>query len=96
MARSKNTNKPEWTGMPNQESALKEIKSGILATHESFRVIDNEREQLTDIFQDLNAKYGIPKRIFNKLAKFSYYGNSNEEFNKNAEVQDAWDAIDKI
>ena len=87
---------PEWSGMPSSESSLKEIKTAIAQTHECFKTIDNERENLTDIFSDLHAKYGIPRRIFNKLAKFSYYGNAEQQFSKDAEIQDAWEAIEKV
>lgn len=95
MGRSKK-DKIVWTGMPSNEGDLKAIKTALLSTHESFRTIDNEREQLTDIFSELHAKYGIPKRVFNKLARFTYYNNANEQFSKDAEIQEAWEAIDKI
>lgn len=92
----KNPEKPEWSGMPTSESILKEIKTAITQTHESFRTIDNERENITDIFQEMNAKYGMPRRVFNKLAKFSYYGNAEQQFSKDAEIQDAWEALEKV
>lgn len=88
--------KPEWTGMPNSESALKDIKATILQTHASFQAMENERAQIQDIFSELHTKYGMPRRIFNKLAKFSYYGNANEQFSKEEEIQKAWAVLEQV
>ena len=92
----KNPNKPEWSGMPTSEYVLKEIKTAITQTHECFRAMDTEKENITDIFSELNQKYGMPRRVFNKLAKFSYYGNAEQQFSKDAEIQDAWEALEKV
>ena len=96
MGRKKKSTNVEWHGMPTDAPALKEIFAGILATYESFKAIDNEREQLKDIFEELHAKYGMPKSVFNSLAKFSYYGNADEHFSREDEIQDAWDILSKV
>lgn len=81
---------PEWTGMPTSLTQLKDIRNSITATHSSFSAIDNEKENLNMIFDELHAKYGMPRRVFNKLAKFSYYGNAEEQLEKDEEIKDAW------
>lgn len=96
MGRKKKSTNVEWYGMPTDEAALKEIFAGITATHESFKTIDNEREQLKDIFEELHAKYGMPKSVFNSLAKFSYYNNADEHFSREDEIQDAWDILSRV
>lgn len=89
-------NKPEWSGMPTSEAALSEIKNAIIQTHPCFNTIDVEKSNITDIFSEINQKYGIPRRVFNALAKFSYFGNADVQFNKNSEIQNAWEAIEKV
>lgn len=89
-------NKVEWSGMPTSEAALTEIKNAITQTHPCFNTIEVEKSNISDIFSDLNQKYGIPRRVFNALAKFSYFGNADDQFNKNSEIQDAWNAIEKV
>ena len=96
MGRKKKSTNVEWHGMPTDTPALKEIFAGILATYESFKAIDNERKQLKDIFEELHAKYGMPKSVFNSLAKFSYYGNADEHFSREDEIQDAWDILSRV
>lgn len=88
----KNPNKPEWTGMPSSSAALEEIKTAIIQSHPCLSAIEAEKSNLSDIFNELNQKYGIPRRVFNALVKFSYFGNADIQFNKNAEIQEAWDA----
>lgn len=92
----KNPNKPEWTGMPNSDAAIQEIKNAIAQTHPCFNAIEAEKSNLTDIFSELNEKYGMPRRVFNALAKFSYYGNADDQFSKNSEIQDAWEALERV
>ena len=92
----KNPNKPEWTGMPTSDAAIQEIKNAIAQTHPCFNAIEAEKSNLTDIFSELNEKYGMPRRVFNALAKFSYYGNADDQFNKNSEIQDAWEALERV
>lgn len=87
---------PEWTGMPNSEQKIKDIKISITSTHPSFSVIDNEKENIKMIFDELHAKYGMPRRVFNKLAKFSYYGNAEAQFEKDDEIKDAWMVINDM
>lgn len=84
---------PEWTGMPISEEQLKDIRISITATHSSFSAIANEKENLNMIFDELHSKYGMPRRVFNKLAKFSYYGNAEEQLEKDEEIKDAWIAF---
>ena len=64
--------------------------------YSSFAAIENERWNIDDIFEEIHQKYGIPKRVFNNLAKFFYYNNAQESFSKNNKLQDAWDAISDI
>ena len=49
----KNPNKPEWTGMPNSDAAIQEIKNAIAQTHPCFNAIEAEKSNLTDIFSEL-------------------------------------------
>lgn len=95
MARPKK-NKIEWNGFPNSDAAKKEIKASIDSTHESMVAIENEKAQLTDIFNELHEKYGMPRRVFNFLVKANYFGNQEITFEKNEELKNAWEEFDQI
>ena len=95
MARQKKQ-KVEWSGMPIAEGQLKEIKDAILLTHESLNTIEDAKSNITEVYDGLHEKYGIPKRVFNALMKFSYFGNAEIQFKKDTELQEAWEAIEKV
>ena len=88
------TEKKQWSGMPSG-SDLEAIKTGIEQTYEPMREMENLKEQIKDVYDDLKAKTGIPKRIFNFLMKNNYYGNGLEVLSKNSEIQDAYEAVTK-
>ena len=90
----KGSNKKKWSGMPSG-SDLEAIKNGIQATYDPMREMANLKEQIKDVYDDLHAKTGIPKRIFNFLMKNNYFGNGLEVLSKNSEIQDAYDAVTK-
>lgn len=86
--------KKKWTGMPSGTD-LETIKSGIESTYDPMREMENLKEQIKDVYDDLHAKTGIPKRIFNFLMKNNYFGNGLEVLSKNSEIQDAYEAVTK-
>lgn len=90
----KGSNKKKWSGMPSG-SDLETIKNGIQATYDPMREMASLKEQIKDVYDDLHAKTGIPRRIFNFLMKNNYYGNGLEILSKNSEIQDAYDAVTK-
>lgn len=89
-------NKVEWSGMPSSAAALTEIKNAVMLTHPCLTAIENEKANISDIFNELHVKYGIPRRVFNALVKFSYYGNADAQFKKDNELQEAWEALEKV
>lgn len=90
------TEKKEWSGMPTSEAELKQIKAAIDATYQSYSVLETERAQLKDIFLDINTKTGIPRRVFNFLAKSNYFGNAQETISKNSQLEEAYEAVEKV
>ena len=90
------TEKKEWSGMPTSNADLKKIKTAIDSTHEIFVALEQEKGNLTDIFNELHEEFGIPRRIFNNLAKFAYFGNADVAFGKNEELKEAWDTLEKV
>ena len=84
---------PEWTGMPSAEGAKREISSCLQAVQTNLSAIKMEQDSFDDVYKELNVKYGIPKRVFNFLAKAMYEGNQEETFAKNAELKAAWEAL---
>lgn len=94
--RKKNENKVTWDGMPTSEAELKEIRAAIESTYEYYNAIAEAKEQLKDIFDDINARNGIPKKVFNFLAKANYKGNGYEQIQANSELEEAYEAIQKV
>lgn len=92
----KESQKVEWTGMPSNESSLKEIKGAVESTYDSFSTIENAKADIKDIYDDLHARYGIPKRVFNWLVKTNYNGSAYEAIQKNAELEEAYEAMQKV
>ena len=88
------TEKKKWTGMPSG-SDLETIKTAVESTYEPMRELEDLKGQIKDIYDEVKAKTGIPKRIFNFLMKNNYFGNGLEVLSKNSEIQDAYDAVTK-
>ena len=94
MAKKKAPQKPQWTGMPSG-TELEELKTVIESTYDLVQQIEEAKGQLKDIYTELNAKNGIPKKIFNFLVKNNYYSNGYEVIRSNEEIEDAYNAIQK-
>lgn len=86
----------EWTGMPNNESALKEIKGAVVSLYDQLHTIDEMKAEIKEVFDDLHARYGIPKKVFNWLVKTNYKGNGYETIQANSELEEAYEAMQKV
>ena len=95
MARPKK-NKVEWSGFPTSEAQKKEIKNYIESTRDSMITIENEKHLLTDTFNEVHEKYGMPRRVFNFLVKANYFGNQEATFEKNEELKNAWEEFNQV
>ena len=93
---SKNEAKVQWSGMPTNDATLKEIKGAIENTYEQYRVIAEAKDNLKDIFDDIHARTGMPRRVFNFLAKTNFKGDAYETIHKNNELEEAHDALSKV
>lgn len=97
MARmKKSSSQVKWTGMPSNEAQLKEIKGAIESTYDSYSTIASAKEDLKDIFDDIHERTGIPRKIFNFLAKSNYKGNAYEAIQSNTELEDAYNALQQV
>ena len=96
MGRKKNENKVQWKGMPTFEEDLKKIKAAIDSTYEDYQMISQARESLNAIFEDIHAKTGIPRRIFNFLARSNYTGTGHEIIYNNTVLLEAYEAIERL
>lgn len=92
----KNVIKVEWKGMPTNENELKEILAAIDSTYEYYQEIENAKEQIKDIFEDIHERVGIPKKMFNFLAKSNFKGNGYEQIKANSELEEAFEALQKV
>lgn len=93
MARTKkNSQKPQWTGMPSGKE-LEDLKAIIESTYDLVQQINEAKDQLKDIYTDLNAKNGIPRKIFNFLVKNNYFSNGYEVIKSNEEIENAYNAM---
>lgn len=80
----------EWGGMP-QGKELEDIKNAIQAAIPSITTIEEEKAQLNDIFEEINSKTGIPKRVFKFLLKSQYFGDAQETIKKGDDLKEAWE-----
>lgn len=97
MARNKKENvEVQWNGMPSDEATLKEIKGAIVGLYEQFHTIDEMKAEIKEVFDDLHVRTGIPRKVFNFLAKSEYQGNGYETIQKNSELEEAYDAMNKV
>lgn len=97
MARHKKndtSNKPQWTGMPSAKNELEEIRTAINSTYDIYSQMNTCKEELADIYGELKAKYGMPKKVFNFLAKNNYTGTFMEVISSNNELTEAFEAFD--
>ena len=85
-------NKPHWTGMPSGEE-LDKLKAIIESTYDLVSQMNEAKEQLKDIYTDLNAQTGIPKKIFNFLVNNNFYNNGYEVVRGNEEIENAYNAM---
>ncbi len=88
----KSSNKPQWTGMPSG-TELDKLKAVIESTYDLVSQMNEAKEQLKDIYTDLNAQTGIPKKIFNFLVNNNFYNNGYEVVRGNEEIENAYNAM---
>lgn len=97
MARKKNTEKKDWGGFANLSADDQaKIYATIEGTYDTTREIENGKEELKEIFSDLNRETGIPKKLFNFLVKDCYYADGNQKIEENEEFREAKDLIEKL
>ena len=84
MARKKKQVKVVWGGLKKGTPEFDVIKNSIDASYSIIQDIEERKAELTDSFNEVNAKTGIPRRIWNKLVKFNYFGNAHEQFEKDS------------
>ena len=68
MARQKKV-KVAWTGVPSNPAEKKELQNAIVEASNSKLRIEAENDHINNIFKDMNEKFGINKRKFNKYVK---------------------------
>jgi plasmid maintenance system antidote protein VapI len=54
----------------------------------SFTRVDAEKDLQKDIASRMNDEYGVPKQVFNKMAKLYYAANLAQEEAKNEEFME--------
>ena len=91
----KKTQKVVWGGLKKGTPEFNVIRESILASEDDVREIENRKEALTDNFNDVHAKTGIPRRIWNALVKFYFFGNAYEKFEKDKELKEVWDEFNR-
>lgn len=97
MARKKKDSvEVQWNGMPSDEATLKEIKAAVESTYDSYHTIEESKADIKEVFDDIHVRTGIPKKVFNFLAKSNYKGNAYETIQSNTELQEAYDALNKV
>lgn len=97
MARKKKESvEVQWNGMPSDEATLKEIKGAVVGLHDQFRTIDEQKAEIKEVFDDLHVRTGIPRKVFNFLAKSAYTGDGYETIQKNSELEEAYEAINRV
>lgn len=94
MAKGKKKEEKKWTGMPTGKD-LEDIKVAVESTYDYLNQLNDAKEQIKDIFTEINAKTGIPRRVFNFLINNNFYANGYEVIKSNEELEDAYSAITK-
>ena len=85
-----------WNGMPTNEATLKEIKGAVVGLYEQLHTIDEMKAEIKEVFDDLHARTGIPRRVFNFLMKSEYAGSGYETIQKNSELEEAFEALSRV
>ena len=88
--------KKVWSGIQEGTEEARIIYDSVQASYDVMREFEDCKAELQENFKDVEAKTGIPKRVWNFLVKANYFANENVQFEKNKELEDAWDAIQKI
>ena len=60
------------------------------------QIIEALRATLKENFDEISAKTGIPKRVWNALVKFNYFQNEHEAFAKSEELKQAYEALSQV
>lgn len=92
----KKENSIVWNGIPSDEVTLKKIKQAIDNTYGSFITIESAKEEIKEQFKSIHQQTGIPKRIFNFLAKSNFKGNADETIQTNSELEEIYEALNKV
>ena len=93
---TKNENVKKWNGVPSDDAELKELKAAVESTYDMFDTIENAKADIKDIFEDIHARTGIPKKIFNFLAKCNYKGDGHEQIAQNDELTSVFDSLQRV
>lgn len=82
-----------WTGLKPGTTDFKLIKDSVNASFTVIQEMEEKKAELLDNFTEIHAKTGIPKRVWNKLVRWTYDGRAEEQFSKDEELQEAWMAL---
>ena len=88
--------KKVWSGIQEGTEDARIIYDSVQASYDVMREFEDCKAELNENFKEVEAKTGIPKRVWNFLVKANYFANENVQFEKNKELEDAWDAIQKV
>lgn len=92
MARPKKEKK-QWTGLQANSPEFKIIKDGVASSYTVLQELENAKGEFKEIFDEVHAQTGIPRRVFNALCKWNYLGNAFEDFSKNEEMKATWETL---
>lgn len=85
-----------WSGIQAGSEDARLIYESVQATYDIMREYEDCKAELAENFKEIEAKTGIPKRVWNFLVKANYFANENEQFEKNKELEEAWDVLSQF
>lgn len=92
MARQKKV-KAVWVGLPSSPSDLKELQQAIIEGSNSKLRVEAERDQLKAVFEEVNEKFGIERRKFNKFVNIYHKQAYASELAENEEMTSEYAAL---
>ena len=81
-----------WNSLMNPE---KWVECRTLLTWTCLKT-KKQKAEIKEVFDDLHVRTGIPRKVFNFLAKSAYTGDGYETIQKNSELEEAYEAINRV
>ena len=94
--KKKDSTKPTWGGMPTGATELTQIKAAVENTYDLYKEVEDAKAGIKEVFDDLNARTGIPRNVFNFLCKTNYFGTASEILSKNEQLAEAHEALQNV